>query len=128
MLKPLNILILLLFVVSVAVSVVLITHTQPMTAQTTTCTLPVETELQLKICSPTSLSVGTNVGVRAASNAPYGIAYMQIYVDNVRLSKTYYANTIDTYIPLTVGKHILTVQTTDNYKQVTRASLHVTAN
>ena len=62
------------------------------------------------VCQPKPNSiVSTPAHVVASTTDSHTVIAVQVYVDN-KLVKQVNANTLDTYIPLTIGNHLVTVQ------------------
>lgn len=66
------------------------------------------------VCQPAVNSiVNTPAHIVAATTDSHTVTSVQVYVDNQLVQKVS-ASTIDTYIPLALGKHLVTVQAWDN--------------
>jgi phospholipase C len=73
-----------------------------------------QTNPSVTVCTPTPYSIVniTPAHVVAGTTDSNPVTTMQIYVDN-KLVYQVHANSVDAYIPLTVGNHLLTVQAWD---------------
>src|SRR5581483_317891 len=78
------------------------------------CTLKT-TNPSVTVCTPTTNSIVpiSPVHVVAGSTDSYAVTTMQAYVDN-KLVYSVNSNVLDTYLPLAVGNHLLTVQGWDS--------------
>jgi hypothetical protein len=78
------------------------------------------------VASPSNGStVPSSVHVVASASASSPIVAMRIYVDDTSVYLTY-ANSIDTYIPLSSGGHYIVVQSWDSAGQIMKAPLAIT--
>ncbi|MCU1296888.1 MAG: Phospholipase [Acidobacteriaceae bacterium] len=84
-----------------------------MSAQAQTCT-PGNTNPSVTVCSPTpNAIVGTPTHVVATTTDSHSVTAVQIYVDNALVTQVNAAS-IDTYVTLSLGNHLVTVQGWDN--------------
>src|SRR5258705_9756713 len=83
-------------------------------ASAATCP-PGATDPSVTVCTPTqNLIVPNPTHVQASTtDSLHKVTAVQIYVDNVLTTKVN-ADTIDTYINLTIGNHLVTVQAWDD--------------
>lgn len=92
----------------------------------TTCSVPVGTQVAIAICSPQpSATLAAPIHILAASSAPSGVTYMQVYVDGVKLGD-YFTPSININAPLTAGTHRLTVQARDNTGALAKSTVSIT--
>src|SRR6266576_1751171 len=83
-------------------------------ASAATCP-PGPTDPSVTVCTPTQNLIVPNPThvVASTTDSQHKVTALQIYVDNVLTTKVN-ANTIDTYINLAVGNHLVTVQAWDD--------------
>lgn len=86
----------------------------PMNGFGATCP-PGPTDPSVTVCTPTqNLIVPTPTHVLASTtDSQHKVIAVQVYVDNVLVTKVN-ADAIDTYVNLTVGNHVVTVQAWDD--------------
>ena len=90
-----------------------------------TCT-PGPTDPSVTVCTPTqNLIVPTPTHVQASTtDSKHTVTALQIYVDNALVQQVN-ASTIDTYINLAIGNHLVTVQAWDNSGATFKTNVNV---
>src|SRR6266550_5864290 len=94
-------------------------------ATASTCT-PGPTDPSVTVCTPTqNLIVPTPTHVQASTtDSKHTVTALQIYVDNALVQQVN-ASTIDTYINLAIGNHLVTVQAWDNSGATFKTNVNV---
>src|SRR6266550_5239066 len=94
-------------------------------ATASTCT-PGPTDPSVTVCTPTqNMIVPTPTHVQASTtDSKHTVTALQIYVDNALVQQVN-ASTIDTYINLAIGNHLVTVQAWDNSGATFKTNVNV---
>ncbi len=93
-------------------------------ASAVTCPLST-TDPSVTICTPTQNAVvGSPAHVVAGTTDSHPVVAVQIYVDNALIYQIN-ATSVDTYIPLSTGSHLVTVQGWDNTGATFKTNLNV---
>src|SRR5882762_4095369 len=94
-------------------------------ASAATCP-PGPTDPSVTVCTPTqNLIVPTPTHVQASTtDTQHQVTAVQIYVDNVLITQVN-ATTIDTYINLAIGNHLVTVQAWDDSGATFKTNVNV---